>query len=80
MSSITWTPAALGSELRPWQGALWRAVERWPSVEQREGFAVHELLRDAEEPGTSVLPCHFDGMQAARLLPATSCTYGTINE
>jgi glyoxylase-like metal-dependent hydrolase (beta-lactamase superfamily II) len=30
-----------------------------------------QLLRDAEEPGTSVLPCHFDGMQAARLLPAT---------
>ncbi len=29
------------------------------------------LLRDAEEPGTSVLPCHFAGMQAARLLPAT---------
>jgi glyoxylase-like metal-dependent hydrolase (beta-lactamase superfamily II) len=29
-----------------------------------------ELLRDAEEPGTSVLPCHFPGMQAARLVPA----------
>ena len=30
-----------------------------------------QLLRDAEEPGTSVLPCHFPGMQAARLVPAT---------
>jgi hypothetical protein len=28
------------------------------------------LLADAEAPGTSVLPCHFAGMQAARLLPA----------
>ncbi|MEN9644905.1 MAG: hypothetical protein RL238_1574 [Actinomycetota bacterium] len=30
-----------------------------------------QLLRDAEVPGTSVLPCHFAGMQAARLVPAT---------
>ena len=29
------------------------------------------LLRDAEAPGTSILPCHFPGMQAARLVPAT---------
>jgi glyoxylase-like metal-dependent hydrolase (beta-lactamase superfamily II) len=28
------------------------------------------LLRDAEEPGTVVLPCHFPGMQAARLVAA----------
>jgi len=27
VSSTTWTQAALASELRPWQGALWRAVE-----------------------------------------------------
>jgi glyoxylase-like metal-dependent hydrolase (beta-lactamase superfamily II) len=29
------------------------------------------LLRDAESPGTTLLPCHFPGMQAARLLPAS---------
>jgi len=28
------------------------------------------LLRAAEEPGTALLPCHFPGMQAARLVPA----------
>ena len=28
------------------------------------------LLREAEVSGTTLLPCHFPGMQAARLLPA----------
>lgn len=28
------------------------------------------LLREAEQPGTTLLPCHFPGLQAARLLPA----------
>lgn len=28
------------------------------------------LLREAETAGTSLLPCHFPGMQAARLMPA----------
>ena len=28
------------------------------------------LLRAAEAPGTALLPCHFPGMQAARLVPA----------
>ncbi len=27
MFSITWTPAAVASELGPWRGGLWRAVE-----------------------------------------------------
>jgi hypothetical protein len=27
VSSTTWTPAAVASEARPWQGRLWRAVE-----------------------------------------------------
>ncbi len=27
MSSTTWTPAAVASEGRHWQGQLWRAVE-----------------------------------------------------
>lgn len=30
------------------------------------------LLREAEQPGTALLPCHFPGMQAARLVPATA--------
>lgn len=30
-----------------------------------------ELVREADEPGTQLLPCHFPGMQAARLVPAT---------
>lgn len=29
------------------------------------------LLREAEQPGTALLPCHFPGMQSARLLPGT---------
>jgi glyoxylase-like metal-dependent hydrolase (beta-lactamase superfamily II) len=29
------------------------------------------LLRLADEPGTSLLPCHFPGMTAARLITAT---------
>jgi 2-polyprenyl-6-methoxyphenol hydroxylase-like FAD-dependent oxidoreductase len=37
-----------GLDRSRFDAALWRAVERWPSVEQREGFAVHDLLRDAE--------------------------------
>ena len=41
-------------------------VDRALAVRTRQ-----QLLRDAEEPGTSVLPCHFPGMQAARLVPAT---------
>lgn len=41
-------------------------VDRTLAVRTRQ-----QLLRDAEEPGTSVLPCHFPGMQAARLVPAT---------
>lgn len=30
-----------------------------------------QLLQAAEEPGTAVLPCHFEGMRAARLVPAS---------
>lgn len=32
------------------------------------------LVREAEHPGTSLLPCHFPGMQSARLVPATAGT------
>lgn len=30
------------------------------------------LVREAEQPGTSLLPCHFPGMQSARLVPAAA--------
>ena len=30
------------------------------------------LVREAEQPGTSLLPCHFPGMQSARLVPASA--------
>jgi len=30
------------------------------------------LVREAEQPGTTLLPCHFPGMQSARLVPATA--------
>jgi hypothetical protein len=30
------------------------------------------LVREAEQPGTTLLPCHFPAMQSARLLPATA--------
>lgn len=30
------------------------------------------LIRDADRPDTSVLPCHFPGMQSARLIPAVA--------
>lgn len=30
------------------------------------------LVQEADEPGTSLLPCHFPGMQSARLVPASA--------
>jgi glyoxylase-like metal-dependent hydrolase (beta-lactamase superfamily II) len=30
------------------------------------------LIREAEQPGTTLLPCHFPGIQAARLIPASA--------
>lgn len=33
-----------------------------------------QLVRDAEQPGTALLPCHFPGMQSARLVPAAAGT------
>ena len=32
------------------------------------------LVHEAEQPGTTLLPCHFPGMQSARLVPATAGT------
>jgi len=37
-----------------------------------------ELLREAEVPGTAVLPAHFPGMVAARLLPATGTRHWVL--
>lgn len=39
---------AAGLDRSRFDAALWRALARYPSVVQREGFAVHDLLRDAE--------------------------------
>lgn len=38
------------------------------------------LLRDAEEPGTVLLPCHFPGMQAARLMTANGLRRWVVGE
>lgn len=40
-------------------------VDRELAVRTRQA-----LLREAEDPGTALLPCHFPGVQAARLVPA----------
>lgn len=39
------------------------------AVRTRQG-----LLHEAETPGTTLLPCHFPEMQAARLVPAQGRT------
>jgi glyoxylase-like metal-dependent hydrolase (beta-lactamase superfamily II) len=38
------------------------------------------LLRDAEQPGTVLLPCHFPGMQAARLVAANGSRRWVMGE
>jgi glyoxylase-like metal-dependent hydrolase (beta-lactamase superfamily II) len=38
------------------------------------------LLRDAEAPGTVLLPCHFPGMQAARLMSANGSRRWVLGE
>jgi glyoxylase-like metal-dependent hydrolase (beta-lactamase superfamily II) len=38
------------------------------------------LVREAEQPGTVLLPCHFPGMQAARLLPAQGTKRWVLGE
>ena len=51
MSSTTWTQAALASELRPWQGALWRAVEAQQNRVNRLMF--REAERVAQDIGVT---------------------------
>jgi RES domain len=55
VSSTTWTQAALGSELRPWRGALWRAVEAQHRVATarlvdtlQEQALLEDLLEDSK--------------------------------
>jgi glyoxylase-like metal-dependent hydrolase (beta-lactamase superfamily II) len=36
------------------------------------------LLQEAEQPGTTLLPCHFPGMQAARLIAAAGIRQWTV--
>lgn len=65
MYSITWTPAALGSELRPWQGALWRAVEAQHRVatarlvDTLQEQALLEDLLEGSKPAPPGPPRHY---------------------
>ena len=61
MSSTTWTQAALASELRPWQGALWRAVEAQHRVATarlvdtlQEQALLEDLLESSSHPVDAV--------------------------
>lgn len=59
MSSTTWTPAALGSELRPWRGTLWRAVEaqhRVATARLVDTLQEQALLEDLLEGSKPTLP------------------------
>jgi hypothetical protein len=59
VSSTTWTQAALGSELRPWQGALWRAVEaqhRVATARLVDTLQEQSLLEDLLEGSKPAVP------------------------
>ena len=59
MSSTTWTQAALASELRHWQGALWRAVEaqhRVATARLVDTLQEQALLEDLLEGSKPALP------------------------
>jgi hypothetical protein len=65
VSSTTWTPRALSSEARRWDGVLWRIVETQHVAatmklvdDQREQDVLEELLEDSKPrnlPGTAAL-------------------------
>lgn len=65
MSSTTWTPAAVGSELRDWRGALWRAVEAQHRVatlrlvDTLQEQALLEQLLDESKPAAPALYRHY---------------------
>jgi hypothetical protein len=59
VSFTTWTQAALGSELRPWRGALWRAVEaqhRVATARLADTLQEQSLLEDLLEGSKPALP------------------------
>jgi RES domain len=65
VSSITWTPAAVASELLRWQGALWRAVEAQHRVatsrlvDTLQEQALLEQLLDDAKPVAPSSPRHY---------------------
>lgn len=65
MSSITWTPAAVASELLPWRGWLWRAVEAQHRVatlrlvDTLQEQALLEQLLDGSKPAAPVSARHY---------------------
>lgn len=75
MSSTTWTPAALASELRPWQGALWRAVEAQHRVatarlvDTLQEQALLEDLLEGSKPAPPAPPRHYLLMTPFRYPP-----------
>lgn len=59
MSSATWTPAALRSELRPWSGLLWRLVEaqhRVSTLKLVESLDEQAMLEDILEETKPRIP------------------------
>lgn len=75
MSSTTWTPAALASELRPWQGVLWRAVEAQHRVatarlvDTLQEQALLEDLLEGSKPSLPRPPRHYLLMTPFRYPP-----------
>ena len=65
VSSITWTPAAVASELRPWRGLLWRAVEAQHRVatlrlvDTLQEQALLEQLLDGSKPAAPAPSRHY---------------------
>jgi RES domain len=57
--STTWTPTAVASELRPWQGTLWRAVEaqhRVSTLRLVDTLEEQSLLESLLEESKPALP------------------------
>jgi hypothetical protein len=75
VSSTTWTQAALASELRPWQGALWRAVEAQHRVatarlvDTLQEQALLEDLLESSKPAAARPPKHYLLMTPFRYPP-----------
>jgi RES domain len=78
MSSPIWTPAALSSEIRAWEGECWRIVETQhivSTLKLTDGLAEQQLLEDLIEDSKPGIPpeCrHLD------FLLATPFRYGAV--